>query len=595
MDYIGATPQQNPIMGLLAERLKQAQQFAAKPFGYQNPPAEMLMNLLGIPAVQQTAERLAYGEPLTTGRGMTTRPRPEAVEAALTVAPVAGLLGKTAEKGMMAAGRAGERYAERVVPQIMERGGLPAQLLGDLSQGSMRKMYVPATQQEAFEAAKLLRNNTPQEVWAKTGVAKYGDDFVKEISDKDAIVGFTHLEGVNNGERLRELAFDNPELYALMPELKKFGQLGLREDRMRGSFQGVGDTGSLIGYAPNEKDLKTVLAHEMQHGVQNLQGWERGGSIKDIGIDLSENKLKADEIMTKLERMQNKASDEARRANPELISEAKKWAYKTNPDWYEGADNQMIVKDYLLSSDPVYASLYQTHADLAYNKPALLGAEETYKRLAGEAQARSTQNRVDLTNEQRRQFFPFELKSEANPYGLDVAPEDLLFRSQMGQNTLRTNPKAAMSGLLETAEPKAAQSLLDTSYRGSHTAPGPDFGAPLYDLTGGGQMYPADVYSSKAAQYYGTGYPKADKEAFALANKVRGNPDAEVTMYRAVPKDESISNINAGDWVTLSKDYAKTHGESALRGDYKILSQKVKAKDLWTNADSIHEFGYYPE
>lgn len=99
MDYIGATPQQNPIMGLLAERLKQAQQFAAKPFGYQNPPAEMLLNLLGIPAVQQTAERLAYGEPLTTGRGMTTRPRPEAVEAALTVAPVAGLLGK-ATKGL---------------------------------------------------------------------------------------------------------------------------------------------------------------------------------------------------------------------------------------------------------------------------------------------------------------------------------------------------------------------------------------------------------------------------------------------------------------------------------------------------------------
>jgi hypothetical protein len=133
------------------------------------------------------------------------------------------------------------------------------------------------------------------------------------------------------------------------------------------------------------------------------------------------------------------------------------------------------------------------------------------------------------------------------------------------------------------------------SYRGSHTAPGPDFGAPLHDLTGGGQMYPADVYSAKAAQYYGTGYPKADKEAFALAQRVRGNPNAEITMYRAVPKDENITNINAGDWVSLSKDYAKTHGESVLQGDYKILSQKVKAKDLWTNADSIHEFGYQPQ
>jgi hypothetical protein len=133
------------------------------------------------------------------------------------------------------------------------------------------------------------------------------------------------------------------------------------------------------------------------------------------------------------------------------------------------------------------------------------------------------------------------------------------------------------------------------SYRGSHKAPGPDFGAPLHDLTGGGQMYPADVYSAKAVQYYGTGYAKADKEAFALAQSVRGKPDAEVTIYRAVPKNETIKDINAGDWVTLSKEYAKTHGESALRNDYKILSQKVKAKDLWTNADSIHEFGYQPQ
>lgn len=143
--------------------------------------------------------------------------------------------------------------------------------------------------------------------------------------------------------------------------------------------------------------------------------------------------------------------------------------------------------------------------------------------------------------------------------------------------------------------PQPMRMAEDFGYRGTHKAPSPEYGAPLYDLTGGGQMYPANVYSSKAAQYYGTGYPKADKEAFSLANKVRGNPDAEVTMYRAVPKDEKITNINAGDWVTLSKDYAKNHGESVLGNDYKILSQKVKAKDLWTNADSIHEFGYQPQ
>lgn len=429
MDYIGATPMQNPIMGLLAERLKKAQEFAAKPFGYSNPPAEMLMNLLGVPAVQQTAERIAYGEPLTTGRGMTTQIRPEAVEAALTVAPTVGLLGKTAERGAMAAGRAGERYAEKVVPQIMERGGLPADLLSDLAQGTRRQIFVPATKDEAFQASKLLKTKTPQEVWQETGVGKFGGEYVKEISDKEATAGFTHLYDVNNGNQLRERAFEHPELYSLVPELKDIRQIGLRENLLSGNYNKIGEGRFLTAKAPTEEDLKTVLAHEMQHGVQDVYGWERGGSVKDIALDIAENKLKAEEVKSKLERMQNVASDNARHANQDLIKEAKQWADKTNPDWYDGADNQMIVKDYLLSSDPVYKSLYQYHADLAYNKPALLGAEETYNRLAGEAQARSTQNRVQLTPEERKMYYPFEYKSEQNPYGLDVRPEDIIYRS----------------------------------------------------------------------------------------------------------------------------------------------------------------------
>lgn len=99
MAELRATPMSNPIMGLLADRLKKVQQFGAKPFGYENPPVEMLMNLLGVPAVQQTMERMAYGEPLTTGSGMTTKPRPEAIEAAMTLLPTSAGLAK-ATKGM---------------------------------------------------------------------------------------------------------------------------------------------------------------------------------------------------------------------------------------------------------------------------------------------------------------------------------------------------------------------------------------------------------------------------------------------------------------------------------------------------------------
>lgn len=352
------------------------------------------------------------------------------------VIPEAALLGQIPRQAYATqaerAGMAAERALEPVVQRTMQRGGKGAQLLQDLSQGSQSKMYVPATQQEAFEAAKKLRTKSPREVWNEMGVAKFGNDYVKELSDKDAKAAFTHLEGVNGGERLQQYAFEHPELYALIPELKDIGQLGLKENRMSGSYSRVGEGKLLTGYAPTEKDLKTVMAHEMQHGIQDIYGWERGGSIKDIGLDISENKLKAQDIASKLERLQNKASDEARFADADLVKQATDWANKTSPDWYANADKNLIVKDYLLSTDPNYTSLYQTHSDLLYNKPALLGPEETYKRLAGEVQARSTQNRVDLTPEERRQYFPFELKSEQNPYGLDVSPEDLLFRSGGG-------------------------------------------------------------------------------------------------------------------------------------------------------------------
>jgi len=52
--------------------------------------------------------------------------------------------------------------------------------------------------------------------------------------------------------------------------------------------------------------------------------------------------------------------------------------------------------------------------------------------------------------------------------------------------------------------------------------------------------------------------------------------------------------IGVGDWVTISRAYAKEHGEASLNGEYRIVSKRVRAKELYTTGDSIHEWGYYP-
>jgi len=155
MAELRATPMSNPIMGLLADRLKKAQQFGAKPFGYENPPVEMLMNLLGVPAVQQTMERMAYGEPLTIGSGMTTKPRAEAVEAAMTLLPASAGLAK-ATKGLpvgasiksiddiiskypeviidASVGKKDINLSRIVVPKEMRNQGVGTQVMSDLSE-----------------------------------------------------------------------------------------------------------------------------------------------------------------------------------------------------------------------------------------------------------------------------------------------------------------------------------------------------------------------------------------------------------------------------------------------------------------------------
>lgn len=116
--------------------------------------------------------------------------------------------------------------------------------------------------------------------------------------------------------------------------------------------------------------------------------------------------------------------------------------------------------------------------------------------------------------------------------------------------------------------------------------------APLHDLS---SAFDDTIYGKAGLQNYGTGSPRLDQEALKVFSKVKGNPNAEVTIYRAIPKGEKASKINAGDWVTVSKEYAMEHGEGALGGKYKIISQKVPASHVTTNADSILEQGYYPQ
>ena len=60
--------------------------------------------------------------------------------------------------------------------------------------------------------------------------------------------------------------------------------------------------------------------------------------------------------------------------------------------------------------------------------------------------------------------------------------------------------------------------------------------------------------------------------------------------------DEQIKKgklkLNSGDWVTTARQYAVDHGKRSLNNRYKILTKTVRADELFTDGNSIHEWGY---
>ena len=139
-DNIRATPR-NEFLGLLADAMYGGLEYMKDPRRTQQ--MQGLAGLLESTGIPKTTERMAYGEDLTNiGRANVPLLKPETAEAMMTVAPMVGPAGRLAEQTAMKVGRAGERLAERVVPQVMERGGMGAGLLSDMAQGTRSPLDV---------------------------------------------------------------------------------------------------------------------------------------------------------------------------------------------------------------------------------------------------------------------------------------------------------------------------------------------------------------------------------------------------------------------------------------------------------------------
>ena len=129
------------------------------------------------------------------------------------------------------------------------------------------------------------------------------------------------------------------------------------------------------------------------------------------------------------------------------------------------------------------------------------------------------------------------------------------------------------------------------NYAGTHVPPGPfdDLSVNPLDLE---KVMPGIMNREQGPSLYRTGHKlRSDKESFDALYSFTGDPEQEITVYRAVPK--GVSNINSGDWVSLSPTYASEHLESVLLGRGSVVAKKVKVSEIYTDGNSINEFAWH--
>ena len=213
--------------------------------------------------------------------------------------------------------------------------------------------------------------------------AKYGSPAGKMFTgknparDKEALKwADENIHLAREGETTMAAALTHGDAFAAYPDAKKI-RLGKTTGKAKGTFDPDSNRikvgGGVIGRSPD--DHKSTALHELQHAVQDQEGFATGGNpAGPFGPgDLDQyTKLIFDDI-------------------------------KTHP----------------ANAGNTQAELYQ-HA----RKLAERGKEDWYRRLAGEAEARNVQTRMDMTPEQRVAKPPWTT--------LDVPEADQIVRMKDG-------------------------------------------------------------------------------------------------------------------------------------------------------------------
>lgn len=457
MDELKASPIQRPWAKSVANALRGVRDFADKATIPESVP------LLGGSGVGelilgQTPEgfdRVAYGEPLTTGKGWTTKLRPEAVDMAFTgldVAPVAKGVTKALRKGADAASTAAVRKItgnpmatpHGVIDEAVQMSPVSQIFAGQKSKGANLNKLKQAQQMVGDDVD--LMSQASRDAYQKTGWFRGADNGWRyEIDDRPAFTANGLTPKINKAaERLGEKRLAANE----------YGN-GLRRNMMEGNidwpnaqqmwrdrydeFQPERDAhkklvdtqGDMyqIGQTRRTSDLTAFLRHPelqesypgvnrltaetmlkpgMEHSKEGYYSQGRGhvGMVGKTDKDVRQGMLHELQHYVQGQEGFARGGSQEEFTHPEFL--AKKNAENQIAalnlkmhDALQAGDKDAYMK-FLEERDALVPLANKDDADI------ITRGYENYRRLAGEAESRAVEKRQNYTTAQRKKTFPLD-------------------------------------------------------------------------------------------------------------------------------------------------------------------------------------------
>lgn len=258
---------------------------------------------------------------------------------------------------------------------IAKGAAMAAPAIGGMFIGKGARTWDALSAQKAKMMADM--NIDPRTIWKETGTWKGPDGkWRQEISDQSAKLtlgrGTPDEYGAIEAKTF-EGALKHQQLKRAYPELNEVTFLHYPKEEYLGANFDPRDMVVTMGQkAMNPKE--GVALHELQHGIQRKEGFAQGGSPSNV---LDEWYSNVNKQLSSLSKQMDSLPEFERK-----FDKTKQEQYNVLRSQYDELMGQKL-----------------------YNPP---NAEEAYRRLAGEAEARAVQQRMNMTSEQRRATFPEE-------------------------------------------------------------------------------------------------------------------------------------------------------------------------------------------